>query len=75
MGARARLESIFRAALAAVEPAAAVRQVVRGPANQLEFAGRPVAAGARIFALAVGKAAAPMAQALEQIAAKKLAMY
>ena len=70
---RARLESIFRAALAAVEPGRAVRRVVRGSAAELEIAGRPVASGARVFALAVGKAAAPMALALEQVAGERIA--
>ena len=70
---RERLESIFHAALAAVEPGAAVARVVHGSASGLEIAGRPVASAARIFALAVGKAAAPMARALEKIAGERIA--
>ena len=70
---RARLESIFRAALVAVDPAAAVRVAVRGSGLELEIGGRRVASGARIFALAVGKAAAPMARAFEQVAGARIA--
>lgn len=72
---RERLESIFRAALAAVEPAAAVRTAVRiaSSSGALEIAGRTIASDARIFSLAVGKAAGPMAQALEEIAGERIA--
>ena len=71
---RARLESVFRASLTAVEPGAAVRRHVTGDAaGRLCIAGEPLARGARLAALAVGKAAAPMARALEQVAGERIA--
>jgi len=66
--ARAQLEAIFRAALAAVEGASAVRSVVEGNGRWLAVAGRPLAEAARVVLLAVGKAAAPMAAAFEECA-------
>jgi glycerate-2-kinase len=70
---RARLESVFRASLAAVEPGAAVRRhVTADAAGRLCIAGEPLAPGAGLSALAVGKAAAPMARALEQVAGERI---
>jgi glycerate-2-kinase len=72
-GPRARLEEIWRAALKAVDPAAAVRRAIAVAADgSLEIARQPVAAGSRLVVLAVGKAAAPMAQALEMLAGDRI---
>jgi glycerate-2-kinase len=71
---RARLERVFRASLAAIEPAAAVRRhVANDAAGRFCIAGEPLAPGARLAVLAVGKAAAPMAQALEAVAGERVA--
>jgi len=71
---RPQLEAVFRAALAAVEPGAAVRRHVARDANgRLCVAGEPLAPGARLAVLAVGKAAAPMARALEEVAGEQIA--
>ncbi|HEY5658797.1 MAG TPA: DUF4147 domain-containing protein [Myxococcota bacterium] len=71
---RARLESVFRASLAAIEPGAAVRRHVKNDgAGRLRIAGEPLPSGARLAALAVGKAAAPMARALEEVAGDQIA--
>ncbi|MDH3521261.1 MAG: DUF4147 domain-containing protein [Myxococcales bacterium] len=67
------LEAVFRAALAAIEPAAAVRRhVARDADGAIRVAGEPLAAGARVWLLAAGKAAAPMAQAVEACLAERL---
>jgi len=72
---RERLESVFRAALAAIEPGAAVRNhVARSAKGTLRIAGDAVDPHARIAALAVGKAAAPMARAFEAIAGDRLGL-
>jgi glycerate-2-kinase len=71
---RAQLESVFRASLAAIEPGAAVRRHVARDANGcLCVAGESLEAGARLAVLAVGKAAAPMARALEEVAGEQIA--
>lgn len=82
---RGALEAIFAAALDAVDPAAAVRRaVVRedgvgreaapgGGRGRLVLAGEPLAPGARLGAVAVGKAALPMAAAFEAVAGGDLA--
>jgi glycerate-2-kinase len=71
---RAQLEGVFRAALAAVEPGAAVRRHLAHDANgRLCIAGESLAPGARLAVLAVGKAAAPMARALEEVAGEYIA--
>jgi glycerate-2-kinase len=66
---RAQLEAIFRSALAAVEPGAALRRAVqREEDGALRVAGEPLPPGARLVVLALGKAALPMARALEALA-------
>lgn len=72
-GARARLERIFRAGVAAADPAAALARAVRRDGASLVVAGEAVPASARVFALALGKAAVPMARALAAIAGDRLA--
>ena len=72
-GARAELEGIFRAALAAVDSGDAVRRVVAGDGRRLALDGRPVDAGARLLLLAAGKAAAAMAAAFEERAGARIA--
>jgi glycerate-2-kinase len=73
-GARARLEEIFRAAVAAADPARALqRAVTRGSDGVLRIAGRPLDPGARLCVLAAGKAAPRMAAALEEIAGEEIA--
>jgi glycerate-2-kinase len=70
---RSRLECIFRASLAAIEPAAAVRRHVANDVDgRLRIAGEPLAPGARLAVLALGKAAAPMARALEEAAGARV---
>lgn len=69
---RAELEGIFREALAAVDAEACVLAEVAGDASALAIAGRPLPAQARVVLLAVGKAAAPMARALESRAGARL---
>ncbi len=71
--ARTRLEALFRAALAAVDPARAVARAVRRRGDLLEIAGEPLDPGARLVVLAVGKAAGAMAQALEALAGDRIA--
>lgn len=71
-GVRARLESFFRSALVAVDPAAAVRRVVEFDGSELAISGRPVPRDARVIAFAVGKAARPMAAELEAIAGSRI---
>jgi glycerate-2-kinase len=71
---RAQLEGVFRASLAAVEPAAAVRRhVASDAAGRLCIAGQALDPEARLAVLAVGKAAAPMARALEAAAGERIA--
>lgn len=70
--ARAELEAVFRAALAAVEGGACVRRVVRCSDGELRIGDRLQPPGARLRLLAAGKAAAPMARAFEQIAGPRL---
>lgn len=70
---RERLESVFRAALAAIEPGAALRRhVARSAKGTLRIAGDAVDPRARIAALAIGKAAAPMARAFEEVVGERL---
>lgn len=63
------IESILAAALAAVEPAAAVRRVLRRQGRTLIVHGRryDLAAFQNIIVLGAGKAGAPMAAAVEEI--------
>jgi glycerate 2-kinase len=63
---RARLEALFREAVAAVDAGAAVRRAVERRDGELAVAGVRLAPGARLVVLAVGKAAAGMAAALEE---------
>jgi glycerate 2-kinase len=70
--ARAQLEAVYRAALAAVEPARALRAALQTTSAGLEVAGRRVPGPARIFALAVGKAGAALAAAAETIAGERI---
>jgi glycerate-2-kinase len=71
--AQARLEDWFRAGLAAVSPERALARLLEGDGAELRIGGEPLAAGSRIFALAIGKAACPMALALERRAGDRLA--
>ncbi len=67
---RATLEALFAAALAAVDPAAAVaRTIERGPGDRgaLSIAGVPFASESRFVVFAAGKAACTMAAALENV--------
>jgi len=71
---RERLDSIFRQALAAVEPGATVRrQVTRDAGGAISIAGTRLAPDARLVVLAAGKAAGPMARALEAVAGERIA--
>ncbi len=67
------LEDLLRAALAAVDPVAAVRAAVREEGGALRIAGESVPPRARLRVLAAGKAAAGMAVALEEIAGERIA--
>ena len=69
---RGRLESFFRAGLAAVDPAAAIRRVVDTQGGELAVAGRLIPPSARIIALAVGKAARSMAGEFESIVGARI---
>jgi glycerate 2-kinase len=63
---RESLESVLRVALASVDPAQAVaRQVSHAADGGLTIAGERVDPRSRVWVLAMGKAAAPMAQAVE----------
>lgn len=71
---RALLESLLRAALRAADPAAAVRRAVRiGPGGAVALLGDTLPEGARVVALALGKAACAMAGALEGALGDRLA--
>lgn len=68
-----RLEAIWRAALEAVEPGAAVQRALVSEAGAgLRIAGERVADASGIVVLAVGKAAAPMAAAAEAAVGDRL---
>lgn len=74
LGARPRLERIFRAAVAAADPATALQRELRlGSDGALSLSGEALSPGARLHVLAVGKAAAPMARTLETIAGARIA--
>lgn len=70
---RERLERVFRAGLAAADPAAALRRAVSRAGSGLVLGSVAVPAGARLRVLAAGKAAAGMAAALEEIAGDRIA--
>ena len=72
-GARARLEHCFRAALAAVDAGAAVRRALLREGERLRVCGEALPDAARLVVLAVGKAAAAMAAAVEAIAGDRIA--
>jgi len=64
--ARAELEAIFQAGLGAVDGGACVRDAVVREGSRLRVAGALLPEGARVHALAAGKAAGAMASALEE---------
>jgi glycerate 2-kinase len=70
--ARAELESVYRAALAAVAPERALRAVLRTDGKGLAIAGRTVPPDARVFLLGIGKAGAALAAAAEAIAGARI---
>lgn len=72
-GARARLERIFRAGVASADPASALARVLHREGRDLVVAGEALPDAARVFALALGKAAVPMARALARLAGDRLA--
>lgn len=71
--ARAQLESVYRAALAAVEPERALRGALRAEGKGFSIAGRAVAPGARVFVLGIGKAGAALAAAAEATLGARIA--
>ncbi len=71
--ARADLETIYRAAVAAVDPAQLVGRAMDGACHGAEQVPDLIAGASRIFMLAVGKAAAAMAREIERRIADKLA--
>jgi glycerate-2-kinase len=73
LDSRARLEVCFRAALTAVDAGAAVTRALVRDGPQLRIAGDALPAAARLIVLAVGKAAAPMAAAVEAVAGERIA--
>src|SRR5262249_1232666 len=71
--ARAQLEAVYRAALAAVEPARALRSALQSDREDLSVAGRAVGPRARVFVLAIGKAGATLAAAAESVLGSRIA--
>src|ERR1035437_5191873 len=71
--ARADLEKIYRAAVAAVYPAGLVGRAMDGGCHGAEDVPDLIAGAKRVFMLAVGKAAAPMAREIERRIGDKLA--
>ena len=70
---RATLEALLSASLGAVDAGAAVRaQVASGAGGELAIAGRPVPKAAGIVVFAVGKAAAAMSRAIEEVAGSRI---
>jgi glycerate-2-kinase len=69
---RRSLEGFYRAALDAVDPAAAIRRVVVSDARGLSIGGEALPASAHLRLLAVGKAAAAMAAELERLVGDRL---
>jgi len=70
---RGELEALFRAALRAVDPAAAVARAVAREGGRLRIAGDALPSGMRCVVLAAGKAAVPMAAAFEAAAEDRIA--
>lgn len=66
---RQAAEQVLRAALAAVEPRAAVRNALRVDGSVVEAAGRPIPLNGlrRVLVVGAGKASAPMAAAVEEV--------
>ncbi len=73
LDSRARLEHCFRSALAAVDAGAAVTRALAREGAQLRIAGKALPDAARLLVLAIGKAAAPMAAAVEAVAGDRIA--
>src|SRR5208282_4702956 len=71
--ARADLETIYRAAVAAVDPARLVGRAMDGCCHGAEQVPDLIAGASRVFMLAVGKAAAGMAREIERRIGDKLA--
>jgi glycerate 2-kinase len=71
---RSKAQSIIEAALAAVDPARAVKQALRLEGDLLRVAGQQIdlSAYGRIVAVGAGKAGAPMAKALEEVLGDRL---
>ena len=69
---RAHLEALFREGLVAVDASAAVQRAVVRYGDELSIAGVPLDPRARLVVLAVGKAAAGMAAALERLAGERI---
>jgi len=69
---RRELEEIFRAALRAVDPAAAVARAVSPVGGRLRIAGALLPSGMRCVVVAAGKAAAPMAAAFTDRAGDRI---
>ena len=67
-----QLESLFRAGVAAVDGRAAVSRALEVRGGTLEIAGRPLPEGEQLVVLAIGKAAAAMAAAVEVIAGERV---
>jgi hydroxypyruvate reductase len=72
IAARADLDKIFRAAIGAVDPARLVGHAMDGSCHGAELVPGLIAEASRIFLLAVGKAAAPMAAEIERRIGDKL---
>ncbi len=70
--ARAELEACLRAALKAVDAGDAVSRALKGRGRHLEIAGRPLPHRSELVVLAVGKAAAAMASAVEARAGERI---
>lgn len=71
--ARADLETIYRAAVAAVDPARLVGRAMDGSCRGAEQVPDLIAGASRVWMLAVGKAAAGMAREIERRIGDKLA--
>jgi glycerate-2-kinase len=71
--ARGRLEDCFRSALAAVDAGAAVRRALVRDGARLRLCGEVLPDAGRLILLAVGKAAAAMAAAVEAVAGDRIA--
>ncbi|HKA15858.1 MAG TPA: DUF4147 domain-containing protein [Myxococcota bacterium] len=71
--ARAELEAVYRAALAAVAPERALAGALSADGARVAIAGRALPDGARVFVLAVGKAGAALAAAAESTLGARIA--